>query len=371
MKILVLGGYGSTGKLICDLILKTTAFEIVVAGPSLEKANTLKVTLQAKYGEDRVQSAQVDAKNKKKLITAFSECQLVIVAASTAKYAKRIAEAAIEARVDYIDIYFHQSTFEDLLPLKEKIAEKELCFITQAGFHPGLPAVYMRKGYNYFDEYKKSIIAFTMKFHVESIPSVEEIITSLGEHDYRFYKDGFWWKGSYRDYKKVDFGSDFGEKVSIPMYLKEIENLPSDLGLEEAGIYTTGFNWFTDWIVFPLATLTQKMHLHALDHFWAKSLAFGINKFTSGKEGVVFMLIAEGVSRGKKKNLIIRSSYDNAYGFTAIPVVALIKQLTEGTIRKKGLWMMGNIAEPQDLIDRMVQLGVSTTVSLRDVARVR
>jgi len=45
------------------------------------------------------------------------------------------------------------------------------------------------------------------------------------------------------------------------------------------------------------------------------------------------------------------------YIFTAIPVVAMLKQLLDGA-RKPGLWMMGHLAEPTRLLEDCERMGI-------------
>ncbi|MBY0480235.1 MAG: hypothetical protein K2Q21_02680 [Chitinophagaceae bacterium] len=53
----------------------------------------------------------------------------------------------------------------------------------------------------------------------------------------------------------------------------------------------------------------------------------------------------------------IVASYDDAYEFTAIPIIALIRQYMDGSI-KAGLWMMGHIVDPKRLINDMQEMGI-------------
>lgn len=51
--------------------------------------------------------------------------------------------------------------------------------------------------------------------------------------------------------------------------------------------------------------------------------------------------------------------HDNAYEFTAIPIVAYIRQYLDGSIAKPGLWMMGHIVDPTRLIQDMGRMGIN------------
>jgi len=358
MTILVLGGYGGTGKVFCRYLLKETSANVIVAGRKLEKAEELADTLRKEFSPSRIFTQYVDASERESLRKAFHDIDFVLVAATTTKWAKQIAETALEANIDYLDIYFQQDVYPELETMAQLINEAGRCFITQAGFHPGLPAVYVRKGAQYFDRYDKAIVAFAMNAKIEKAESAYEIVDAIAGYKPRLFKDGKWKIGTYKDSLRIDYGKKFGVRSSIPLDMVEIKPLPEMLGLRETGVFTTGFNWFIDYLVFPLMMLSQKIKKGSLRHFWAKMLIFGINKFSNAEEGVVFLLQAEGEKDGKRQRIEILSEHDSAYDFTIIPVIAGLKQYFTGSIRKPGLWMMGHIVDPDRLFADMEKMGV-------------
>src|SRR5512137_1961652 len=133
MTILVLGGYGGTGRVFCRYLLKETGVKIIVAGRRLEKAEELVDKLKKEYSAERVSARHVDASDRESLRQAFHGIDLVLVAATTTQWAKQIAEAALEADIDYLDIYFQQDVYPVLERLSERIRQAGRCFITQAG----------------------------------------------------------------------------------------------------------------------------------------------------------------------------------------------------------------------------------------------
>ena len=356
--ILVLGGYGGTGRVFCRYLLKETTVNIIIAGRRLEKSKELADKLRTEFSSDRVSFRYVDASDVDSLREAFQDIDFVLVAATTTKWAKQIAETALEANIDYLDIYFQQDVYPVLETMKRQITQAGRCFITQAGFHPGLPAAYIRKGAQYFDKYDKAIIAFSMNARVEQAESVYELLDVIADCQPEFYQNGKWKIGTYKDAIQVDYGERFGVRSSTPLDMVEIKAVPEMFDLRETGVFTTGFNWFVDYLLFPLMMLSQKIKRGSLRHFWAKVFIFGIDKFSSAEEGVVFLLQAEGEKDGRRREVEIISEHDNAYDFTVIPVIACLKQYLDGSIRKPGLWMMGHLVEPDRLFEDMESMGV-------------
>lgn len=367
MKILVLGGYGDTGRLICNYLLHETNASIIISGRNEQKAGLLKNELSQKYEASRIETLELDACFHQDLRIGFRKCDMVIVASSTSHCAKRIADEALAAGIHYLDIYYKQDVYDRIILLDEQVRKKKLCFITQAGFHPGLPAAYIRNGARFFDELETANIYFTMNFKVNDPSSVYEIVDSVADMDTRLFKNGQWIKGKNRDFKTIDFGADFGRKTCVPMFLHELEPIPEMFGLKETGVFTTGFNWFTDWLVFPLLTLSQKIKRGLLRRFWAKMLLFGVNRFFHGKEGVVFMLKAKGVKDGKSTQLTLRSQTDSAYLFTVYPVISYLKHFMKGESRKPGVHMMGHLVNTEQLFNDLNRFGVNTKVEVDEV----
>ena len=232
MTILVLGGYGGTGRVFCRYLLKETGVKIIVAGRRIKKAEELADKLKYEYSAERVSTRHVDASDRESLRQAFRGIDLVLVAATTTQWAKQIAETALEAGIDYLDIYFQQDVYPVLERLGERIREAGRCFITQAGFHPGLPAAYIRKGAEYFDRYDKAIIAFAMKVKIEKPESVYELVDLIADYKADIYKDGRWRVATYRDTIKIDLGRRFGVKSCMPMDMVETRTMPDLLAPE-------------------------------------------------------------------------------------------------------------------------------------------
>jgi short subunit dehydrogenase-like uncharacterized protein len=367
MTILVLGGYGGTGKVFCRYLLKETGVHVIVAGRKLEKAEVFAGTLRKEFLPERISARFADASNIESLRKAFHNIDFVLVAATTTAWAKQIAETAIESGIDYLDIYFQQDVYPVLERLSQRIRESGCCFITQAGFHPGLPAAYIRKAAEYFDQYDRAIIAFAMHVRIEKPESVYELVDLVSDYKADIYKGGKWKVATYRDTIKIDFGRRFGIRNCMPMDMVEVRTMPELFGLKETGVYTTGFNWFVDYVLFPIMMLSQMVKKGSLRHFWARSLIWGLKKFSGAKESIVFLLQAEGGKDSSHRTVKIISEHDSAYDFTIIPVIACLKQYFDGSIRKPGLWMMGRIVNPGRLLGDMGKIGVRMQTQITDL----
>jgi saccharopine dehydrogenase-like NADP-dependent oxidoreductase len=167
--------------------------------------------------------------------------------------------AAIKIGIDYLDIHHPQRNVPVLMNLAPEIKNAGLCFITQAGFYPGLPSVLTRFASMFFTRYRKSVVEVAMNTQFDKGGSLDEFIDSLGDYSAEVFKGGKWEQGGPRDWVKIDFGSSIGSKICYPMTMVEMKALPGALGLEEAGVYAAGLNWFVDYLVTPAAVALGKV----------------------------------------------------------------------------------------------------------------
>ena len=99
-KILILGGYGYTGRPLAKHLLAQTDVEIIISGRSIQKANSFADELH----DSRVSARQVDASNLNDLTQALHGVTMFMVAAPTTQHAETVIRACIAAHVDYLDV---------------------------------------------------------------------------------------------------------------------------------------------------------------------------------------------------------------------------------------------------------------------------
>ena len=354
--VLILGGYGVVGRAMSRLLLKETQANVIIAGRRKERADEFAAALRQEFPDNRVDSRRADATNQASLIEAFRGVRLVVVLTTTPNFIRQIGQAALDSGCDYLDILVSESTFRDLDELGSSIQQQKRVFITQAGFHPGLPAVFIRYGAQYFDKYEKAIIAMAMNARFERAEQAAEIIPLVSEFEADIFKAGSWKKATYRDAIAIDMGNRFGKMKLFPIQMAEIKRMPEMFDLRETGVYVSGFNWFVDYLVFPMIMITQKIRKGLAAGLLAKLFTWGANTFSSSCRGVAFLNEAEGKKDGSKVRVRIVAECDDAYLFTAIAVVACLKQYFDGKL-PPGYWMMGHVVDEKTLFSDMEKMG--------------
>lgn len=368
--LLILGGYGVTGRLLAGLLLKETNVRLILAGRNITKAEEAAAELNHSYPGNRVAGACADASDAASLIRVFQGVDLVVVASSTAKYTREVAAAALEAGIDYLDIQYSTQKIAVLKSMQEEIEEAGRCFITDGGFHPGLPAVLVRYAAQHFDTLEKANVGSVIKEDWRRLLLADETIAELLEEINDFvpliYKEGRWKKaGMYgmMDTITMDFGRAFGKQYCAPMFLEEMRPLPESIpSLKETGFFVGGFNWFVDWLILPLAAIGIKLWPKTAVKPMSKLMRWGLNTFSKPPYGTMLKVEAQGARDSQPNAMDITLYHEDGYMFTAIPVVACLLQYLDGSIKQPGLWTQANIVEPSRLISDMEHMGIEVKI---------
>ena len=357
--ILILGGYGMAGLPIVRLLLKHTSAPVVVAGRRLEKAEQTASQLNAEFPGGRVRGIRADAADPDSLAQALRGAGLVVDCTPTTAHVETTARAALAAGVDYLDILYGPRKLDILRGMADEIRQAGRCFITEAGYHPGLPSALVRYAAARLEGVETAIVGGLLNIPIPYTPAVEDLVRGLENESMREYKDGAWRSPSWLSYyRKIDFGPPYGVQPCSPMDFYELHGLPERYGLKETGFYIGSMGWFADWLVFMPWYLFKLGRTDWGAKLGARLLVWSTEKFIKPPHGVVLKLEATGKVGGKPARLDLFARHPDGYLFTAIPVAACLMQYLDGSIRKPGLWVMGQVVDVLRLLRAMARLGI-------------
>jgi len=156
----------------------------------------------------------------------------------------------------------------------------------------------------------------------------------------------------------LDFGEPFGKQYAVPMGLDEMRDLPELIpSLQDTGFFVGGFNWFTDWFIMPIVGVGVKISAK-----WKRPLGrlllWSLHKFSQPPYGTVLRMEARGTKHGQPYPLDLQMIHEDGYVFTAIPAVACLLQLLDGSIRQPGLHWQGLLVEPERFLADMARMGI-------------
>ncbi|MDI6808671.1 MAG: saccharopine dehydrogenase NADP-binding domain-containing protein [Candidatus Eisenbacteria bacterium] len=365
--ILILGGCGFTGKLLARHLLEQSGARIVLAGRSLEKAQAYADQLNAQFKGERVSPVRVDAANAANVREALRGMDLLLVAAPTTQYAEVVVRAALESGVDYLDVQLGAQKLALLKSLAPDIERANRCFITEAGFHPGLPAAMVRYAALQLDRMDSALTAcyLNMGHALPYSEAVDELMEVFRNYQAQVFKNGRWTKTGSFSSSRVNFGGAIGVRRCYSMFFEELRPLPEMYpALREIGFYISGSHWFTDWVISPLAMAGLKIGGDHAVRPMGKLVWWGMQNFSKPPHLILLKIEALGEKNGKPVRVEATVSHLDGYELTAIPVVACLLQYLDGQARRPGLWMMGQLAEPVRFFEDLKRMGVQVTSTI-------
>ncbi len=362
MNILILGGYGYTGKLLAKHLLAETNHKIIIAGRHLDKAQMLADELN----DGRVAALQIDAADSASLKSALRGAEpstslkpgFLLVAAPTTHHTEKVICAALDAGVDYLDVQYSFEKLKILNAHAKEIAEKNLCFITEAGFHPGLPAALVRYAASKMDCVESAFTAgyLNVGTFTPYTDAMDEFMEAFVKYQAQVYKNGAWTKSNSYDIRKFDFGEGIGKRDCYSMFFEELRGLPEMYpSLKNVGFYMAGGGWLADSLT-TIILLGSKLAPQRGLKPMGKLMWWTMTKLPKPPYRAMLAVEAKGQLNGRPVQVRVSCEHEDGYEFTAIPVVAFLEQYEK--VRRPGLHMLGYLAEPKQLFRDMQKMGI-------------
>lgn len=358
--ILILGGYGGTGRPLTKHLLRQTSCQIIVAGRNLDKAQTFVNSL----GHPRLTAQRVDATDPRSLEQALRRVNFLLVAAPTTHHSEMVVRAALDAGVDYLNVQFSDQKLAALRAQEREIHEKKLCFVTEAGYHPGLPSAMIRYAASKLNcIYSAQVGGYLNMGQLPYTEAVDELMEGFIHYQAQVLKYGVWTQPSSWQMRTFDFGEEVGPRRCYSMFFEELRCLPAMYPtLKDMGFYISGSNLLADLILTPIIMMGLKIAPKRGIRPLGKLMWWAMGR-SKPPYKVMLKLEATGLLRGKQVQLEASIEHEDGYELTAIPVAALLKQYDY--IRKPGLHMMGHLADPDCLFQDMERMGARVKTSIR------
>lgn len=358
-EVVILGGYGTTGLGIGRRLAADPGFRVTLVGRNAGRLAVAAAEIRADCGA-LVAARQGDTET---LPTLIGGADIVVSAMSDTARAPLVARAALAAGCDYLDVHLSSPAKWRLLrALEPEIRSAGRLFISDAGLHPGLPAVMVRDVAATIDLRRANVFgAFAVDWARLTLGSnaAEDFAGELRQMDPSIWRDGAW-RRSWRNSRVHDFGPPFGAQTCIAMGLEEMRTLPTALpALEEAGFYVAGFGPVIDKLVLPFvyAGLTLPGTTWAM----GRLLLWSLKRFASGVRRTAVDLDGSGTVDGRPARVRARLSCPDAYDLTALAAVACLEQYRarrSADERPSGLTTQAAFVDPARFLAALSRRGV-------------
>ena len=353
----ILGATGQAGQAIARWLARAGFSEITLIGRNREKLANLRAGLSSLTAQAPA-IAVAGATSQADLEKAFQSIDLAVIAVSSFDLLPTIVRAALNTHTDCLDILLCSESKRDFLRAHREIFLKSgITYITDGGYHPGVPAAMARWGESMCPGLHTANIhgSFGVDWRGRNLAfdTMVDFVREMNAMDMGILKDGKWVSG-WRNMTKFDFRDGRGVQDCAAMGMDEMRELPRYLPtLANAGFYIAGFGRVVDWGIMPLSMLVLKGFPRAIRGV-TRFFAWGLRTFTENREWANLHL--QGESTQGSVEMVI--TYPDAYELTALPVVACLKQYAQLS-KRPGLHRQAFYVDPCEFFDDLRAMGVT------------
>ncbi len=350
-KILIVGGYGSVGSAVSQMLAQDEDILLVIAGRDEAKARQLAVDLN---GEAR----RIDITDPDSIAKALEDIALVINCFGGPFTGKplHLAQACAGRGIAYLDVSGSYEYAERFLALNELARTNHATLITAQGANPGIPGIAVMSCLRAFDKLESARIIFVLGAKLDGISPA-----SLQELKYMFdvrplvWKKSAWIRPEIQSLKEY-IGKPFEREVYLGASLtRDLLALPQMVELDELSFWSG--SQFTGQGL--LMILGLKMGLSSSIR-GARLLLNGLKCMGRSPEALPHALIkieAGGQKAGNHKHLSMEMYAEENYLTALAPVIAC-RQILEGKLGAHGAFVPPQVVPAQDFLQRLRQFPI-------------
>jgi len=365
-RILLVGATGYAGKKLARYLLKETGATVILAGRSRAKLDDLQSGLRLQNFAHRLEVLELDATNLDS--AALGDFDLLVNATAEGPHNARLIQACLDHRADWIDMQMANELLNPPPVLRESIESAGQRFVIQAGFHPGIIAPLVRYACQQMDVMNNAIVGSVIrdKTGLPYTSGFSELVASFRDYKSEMCVDGQWQKVTYASYPRPEFEYGFGELLTYPVEMTELRRLTELMpDLRNTGFFVAGFNWFADYLITPLIMLSSRIAPRQSEAPLGRLLSWSTKRFSRPPYGTVVQVDAEGQRDGQPVRFRLSLFHEDAYVLTAVPTVAMIKQMLSGKVQP-GIQLMGLCCDPVQLLEDIERTDVSISQRRED-----
>lgn len=354
MRIAILGAAGNAGRLLAQQLAPELddRAELLLVGRREAPLAALCEQINHQAGRALALTVCADFTDLPRMRTILAGTQLVVISAALGNHTAPLAALVLEVGADWLDIMLSTpAKWQALTALAPAIAQQGRCFITDGGFHPGLPAAMARWAADRMDTLTQAEIyaALCIDWQASTL-SDSTLAEALDE--FTAFDMCVWVQGRRRRLNlfalpRFTFAAPIGQKICTPMPLGEMQALiAAQPTLQRANFYIAGFSPICDWLLLPAIVMLTRCGARTLA---LRTLRHVLTHCASSPppHQLEITLMAEGRVAKDNVSMTLSLSGNDPYLMTVLPAIACIRQWLSGPPFPPGLHHQGMIVEPE------------------------
>ncbi|MFA6977688.1 MAG: saccharopine dehydrogenase NADP-binding domain-containing protein [Ignavibacteriaceae bacterium] len=354
-RVLIVGGYGTVGTVVSEILSKSEPIIPVIAGRNESKARELAGKLNAEW-------QTIDINKEDSILAAFENVKVVINCFSGpfTNSPLLLVELCAKHGIHYLDVAGSYEFAERVLTLNETAKKNKATLITALGANPGLPGIALMSAKNDFDEMDSGRIVFVLGAGFKGIS-----VSSLQELKYMFdVKPLVWDKTEWITPKVVSskeyVGKPFEQKVYLGVSLtRDILVIPGMTGLKELSFWSGSQSTSQG-----LALILGLKYGFAKNEKRAKmllNLLMKLGNTKSASPDTLLSITITGKKNGEKLKRTIEIYCEENYA-TAIAPALVCQQIVEKKITQYGAFVAPQVVPSIDFMERLKKYPVNYSV---------
>ncbi|MCP4130615.1 MAG: Saccharopine dehydrogenase [bacterium] len=343
-KILVIGGYGQVGQVICKDLAKIFPGRVIAAGRNIKKATEFSLTMK-----EAVIPLQFDAFKNHNNNSVLDDVMLLIMCLDQKD--TRLVETCFKKGIQYIDISASYSFLSGIGDLDAHARKGKATGVLSVGLSPGLTNLLVKHSQSHFDKLKTVDIHLMLglgdkhgkaaiEWTLDNMNSVFEIVENGSLKQVKGFEDG----------KKTVFPDKTGQRTTYRFDFADQHVVAKTLNLKSA---STRFCFDSKFFTKTFAVLKRLGFFSLLKIHFMKSLFIKIFEKTQfGSDIFVVNVDSTGTKDGKtlKYNCSIRGREEAKITGKVASIVA------EYVCKEKfpaGVYHIEQLFDPKDFIEKL------------------
>lgn len=359
-KVLVVGGYGTVGTVVSEVLAHEERVALVVAGRDARKAGDFAGSLHAEH-------RTIDVLDAATIPGALADVGVVINCFSGPFTGAPLSlpEMAAERGIHYLDVSGSYEYSDRLLGLHDRAAEGGATLITALGANPGIPGIAVMDARSAFEELESAKVYFVMGSKLDGVS-----VAGLKELKHMFeVKPLVWREGQWATPKetgiKEHVGAPFDKEVYMGVFLtRDLLVLPGLTGVGELSFWSGS------------QSTLQGMAMIG-------GLALGMTKREGSARFLLNMLKRIGEAKGNISDALLKiqvvgrtgqtrekrtvALYCDENYATAIAPAIVCLQLLEGKITKRGAFVPPEVVPAGDFMARLGEREIHASTTIEEV----